>query len=162
MRKAIDVMFSADDGSDDQSTIDDPSLWLDADVDFESAIGGTREHISCFAHSLQLVVRDGLAVVSSGRPFLSKCRKIANMVHQSALFRSEFEAVMGAGKSIPSTNDTRWNSTFRQLNAFVSLDVNLLNKVLTNTNHENLILSGQYNHAAERAGQHIGSIFRGD
>ena len=103
MRKAIDVMFSmgddvstsADDSIDDQTTIDDPSLWLDTDVDMQSVLGENREHLSCFAHSLQLVVRDGLAVVSSGRPFISKCCKIANILHQSALFQSQFEAVMG-------------------------------------------------------------------
>jgi hypothetical protein len=72
---------------------------------------------------------------------MSKCSKIANIVHQSALFRSEFETVMGTrGKSIPATNNTRWNSTFKQLNSFISLDITLLNKVLCGANHENLTL----------------------
>jgi hypothetical protein len=47
---------------------------------------------------------------------------------------------MGRGKSIPATNDTRWNSTFKQLHAFVSLDATSLNKVLCDTNHQNLTL----------------------
>ena len=65
------------------------------------------------------------------------------MVHQSALFRGEFELLVGPGKSIPFTNDTRWNSSFRQLNAFVSLDLNLLNKLLCDTKHDNLTLSAK-------------------
>ena len=137
MRKAMDVMTSVQD-DDDQTTLDDPSFWLDMDVDVASVMGEYHEHVSCFAHSLQLVVRDGLSVISSGRPFLSKCSKIANMVHQSALFRGQFESVIGAGKSTPSTNDTRWNSSFKQLSAFLSLDLNLLNKLLCDTNHDNL------------------------
>lgn len=151
MRKAIDVMFSIQDDvpasnvdvqEDGQSTVDDPSLWQDiADINIETVVGRDLEHISCFAHSLQLVVRDGLDTISSGRPFMSKCSKIANIVHQSALFRSEFEKVMGQGKSIPATNNTRWNSTFKQLHSFVSLDITALNKVLCDTNHQNLTLT---------------------
>lgn len=148
----MDVMFSKQDEKDDQTTIDDDqtgiddaSLWgdLQAGLNLESVFRGNHEHISCFAHSLQLVVRDGLAVVSSGRPFLSKCCKIANIVHQSALFRSRFEAVMGSGRSIPSTNDTRWNSVFRQLHSFLLLDLGLLNQVLNDTNHSNLVLTAK-------------------
>lgn len=145
MRKAMDVMFSKQDDIDDQTAIDDASLWCDLEVDLnlESVFHGKREHISCFAHSLQLVVRDGLKVVSSGRPFLSKCCKISNILHQSALFRSRFEAVMGSGRTIPSSNDTRWNSVFRQLNSFLLLDIVLLNEILTDTNHQNLILAAK-------------------
>jgi len=151
MRKAIDVMFRMQDDMSDSNndaehtdggaTIDDPSFWQDVtEVNIEGVVG-SQEHLSCFAHSLQLVVRDGLDVVSSGRPFMSKCSKIANIVHQSALFRCEFERVMGSrGKSIPATNNTRWNSTFKQLHSFVSLDITVLNKVLCDNKHENLIL----------------------
>ena len=64
-------------------------------MNLETVVGGYQEHVSCFSHSIQLVVQDGLDVVSSGRPFMSKCSKTANIVHQSALFRSEFETVMG-------------------------------------------------------------------
>lgn len=113
-------------------------------MDLDTVVLGDMEHISCFAHSLQLVVRDGLVVVSSGRPFMAKCSKIANIVHQSALVRSKFEETMGSKKSIPATNDTRWNSTFRQMSLFLSLDINGLNKLLCDTNHENLALSPKY------------------
>jgi len=73
MYKAMDVMFSvlddqsraSDDSTDEHTTIDDPSLWSDAEVDVESAVDGNVEHISCFSHSLQLVVPDRLAVLIS-------------------------------------------------------------------------------------------------
>ena len=154
MREAMDVMFRMQDDmshpnddadhADGQTTVDDPSLWQDVPgLNLETVVEleGHQEHVSCFAHSLQLVVRDGLDVVSSGRPLMSKCSKIANIVHQSAFFRCEFERVMGSqGKSIPATNNTRWNSTFKQLHAFLSLDITPLNKVLCDTNRENLTL----------------------
>jgi len=81
----------------------------------ESASLADMQHISCFVHSLQLVVRDGLAALSSARGLLGKCSKLANLLHQSALFQSSYEQIMGSGKVVPSPNDTRWNSTFRQL-----------------------------------------------
>jgi hypothetical protein len=47
------------------------------------------------------------------------------------------------GKSIPVTNETRWNSTYRQLIAIVELDQAKLGTVLRQSNHENLILSAK-------------------
>lgn len=57
---------------------------------------------------------------------------------------------MGYGKSIPSSNDTRWNSIFKQLHSFLSLDGGLWNEVLNDKNHQNLILSAK-NGAIKRA-----------
>src|SRR5688572_21050556 len=48
---------------------------------------------------------------------------------------------MGSGKSIPASNDTRWNSTYRQLKAIVQLDQVKLGEVLRASTQENLILS---------------------
>lgn len=147
MRKAMSVLIStvnADASEIEGTEIDDPSLWEDEpDVDVIAIIGNnnTIEHLACFAHSLQLVVHDGLASMSSARPFIAKCCKIANLVHQSALFRGNFEKAFGTGRSIPSTNDTRWNSTFTQLTAFSLLDQSTLSKLLKETNHDGLIIS---------------------
>ena len=112
--KAMSVLFHAGDAS----CIDpnaDPSLWEDMDADeYESVFASLPARMSCFAHSLQLVVREGgLAAMGVIRCTLVKCSKLANLVLQSALFRSVFEAELGTGKAIPVTNDTRWNSTYR-------------------------------------------------
>jgi len=79
---------------------------MDTD-EYESVFASLPARMSCFAHSLQLVVRDSLAAISVIRCTLAKCSKLANLVQQSALFRSVFEAELGAGKAIPVTNDTR-------------------------------------------------------
>ena len=50
---------------------------------------------------------------------------------------------MGAGKSIPVANDTRWNSTYRQLEAIASFDATSLSSVLQQTHHDNIVISGQ-------------------
>jgi len=154
MRKAMSVLLanleptSAAAGSDDDDyPFDDLLLWQDLDgdtvTDILKAMGNQCEHISYFVHSLQLVVRDGLSCLAVCRPLLAKCSKLSNLVHQSANFRGTFETMMGNGHIIPSSNDTRWNSTFRQLQVIAELDHAKLNSVLQSTDHQNLILSNK-------------------
>jgi len=122
--------------------VDDPSLWEDQDdtVDL-SAAGVDCQHVPCFAHSLQLVVQDGNLTVA--RSLIAKCSKLASLIHQSALFRSAYEAALCSRKIVPSSNETRWNSTLRQLQCIANLDQPTLNALLRDTNHENLILSAK-------------------
>jgi len=112
MKKALSLVFEVDDaGVTTDGEVDDPTVWeddtlTDADPDIEI------EHIPCFAHSLQLLVRDGLNSLSAVRPLLAKCCKLANLIHQSALFCGVYEQTMP--KIVPSANETRWNSTYHQ------------------------------------------------
>jgi len=111
MVKAMSVLFTADDN--DITHLDDnadPSLWEDMEsVDVDAMLNnlGLPVRMSCFAHSLQLVIRDGLSSTAVVRTALAKCCKLANLVHQSPLFRSAFEAELGTGRAIPVMNDTR-------------------------------------------------------
>lgn len=82
-------------------------------------IGPVR--LSCFAHSLQLVVKDGMRQLASARLIMAKCCKMSSFVHQSFLFRGEFEKVFGVGRTLPDANATRWSSLFQQLSAVCNL-----------------------------------------
>ena len=79
--------------------------------------------------------------------FGETCRRVrlddAFVVHQSALFRAAFEEHFGQGKSVPASNDTRWNSVYRQIEAVVELDQLRLLDVLQETSHENLIMNAK-------------------
>ncbi len=83
---------------------------------------GSRQRLSCFAHSLQLVVGDGLKEVKCLSQAISKVSKLANLLHSSTIFKDKFEAVFGNGKGIPVATVTRWNSTFKQIHAITELD----------------------------------------
>ena len=70
------------------------------------AVNLPTRRIPCFAHSLQLVIHDGLPTVALATKALAKCSKLSSLVHTSSLFRSAFEGVFGSGRSIPAANDT--------------------------------------------------------
>jgi len=72
---------------------------------------------------------------------MGKVSKVTSLVHQSQLFRAAFEEKFGAGKSIPASNDTRWNSVYWQLQAITDMDQVKLAELLRSTSHENLVLT---------------------
>ena len=161
MRKAMDFVFSpgprgdieswlmsagtvdADDSlSVTDGIVDDESLYEDLppdDMDSVCIIAGER--IPCFAHSLQLTVRDGLQKTAVSRTAVAKCAKIANLVHQSAQFKEHFEEAFGRTRSVPSSNETRWNSVFQQISCVVSLDSSKLAATVNKAGHANLALT---------------------
>lgn len=57
------------------------------------------DELLCFAHSLHLVVKDGPGSIRSS-PVLTKCSALATLVHHSALFKGEFDQLVGDDQSI--------------------------------------------------------------
>jgi hypothetical protein len=144
MKRAMHILLDASESNERKSIdkyFDDSSLWQDNDGDdIQQAANLSARRLPCFDHSLQLVVRDWLQTVGLLKNALAKCSKMSSLVRQSALFRSSFEAEFGSGRSIPMTNDTRWNSTLRQLKAIMDLDQAKLTKLLKETTQDRLIL----------------------
>lgn len=162
MRKAFDVLkvlqgqedeaddlINQDDDEDEENEIDNENLWQDLDENDAREVSAVLyqnciKRLSCFAHTMQLVVRDGISKLTTATGMLAKISKLASLVHQSALFKSAFEAKFGVeGKSIPSINATRWNSLFMQLRSVAELDQIKLVEVLKESNHQNLILTAR-------------------
>lgn len=130
--------------------VDEESLWQGLAESDDSAVGlyinslGSR--LSCFAHTLQLVIKDGLAKISSAKgsnmkAVMGKCLKTSALCHQSTLFRGSFEKTFGKVRAIPAANASRWNSTHTQLKAICNLDLAKLNDMLRTPNHVGLVVS---------------------
>jgi len=127
---------------DSDSLFDDATLYEDmGNNERDSSEIVVGERIPCFAHSLQLTIRDGLQKCAVSRTAVAKCCKLSNLVHQSTVFKSEFETAFGSRRSIPSANDTRWNSVYRQISCVVRLDAGKLADVLKKSSSTNLILT---------------------
>ena len=115
MRRAFDVLAELQDTNQlsvteggDEGVLDDESLWQDMEAEDQSDVRYAIDkqccsRLPCFAHSLQLVVHDGLSKLNAApmRLITGKCSKLCNLVHQSALFREAFEAKFGSGRSLP-------------------------------------------------------------
>lgn len=129
-----------------QVILDDEELWNDLEDSEQNSVYDvidrhTTERLSCYAHSLQLCVKDGLSKLNTSTSVLAKCSKLANLTHQTALFRGSFEEAFGKGRSIPKMNTTRWNSMYHQLSSIASLDSTKLAELLRATEHKNLVFT---------------------
>jgi len=147
MLKAMYLFFPTTDDQKQlamEDVVDDSDLWNDLEEEeHEASVCDVGRRLACFCHSLQLVIRSGLEKTSTCRLAFAKVLKLANMCHQSAVFRSAFEDKFGAGKSVPATNATRWNSVHHQLKSLLGLDQAKVADVLRQTSNNNLILTSK-------------------
>jgi len=66
------------------------------------------------------------------------------------MFTVSLEQQFGSGHSIPVLNDTRWNSTYRQYSAILSVDRGKLRSLLTDVQTTHLLMSHrEYDQLAE-------------
>lgn len=79
MKKAFGVTFP----DHAPATFDDEDIW--EDVETSTDLG--YERLSCFAHSLQLVVADGLRHSNPISIALSKVSRLAALLHSSTSFK---------------------------------------------------------------------------
>jgi len=154
MKRAMEVLKDMqEDNVDtvaDEGTLDDETFWEDIQgqdaVDVQHTIDKQCSvRLACFAHSLQLVIKDGLEKLTAVgvRGMMAKCSKLCSLVHQSAIFHEAFERQFGTGRSLPKPNDTRWNSTFRHLLSIANLDQVALASLLREQNQIHLTLTAK-------------------
>jgi hypothetical protein len=71
----------------------------------------TTEHHGCFAHTIQLVVKDGFKVAKKTNNIIGKCSKLVGYVRKSTVASEQLEGE----KRIQAANDTRWNSQLKMI-----------------------------------------------
>ena len=69
------------------------------------------EHHGCFAHVLQLVVKDGFKRASQIGKVINKCSKIVSHVTKSTIARDSLDGE----KTLKPAVATRWNSQLKML-----------------------------------------------
>lgn len=93
--------------------------------------------LPCYAHSIQLVVKDGLKGSTCIQSSLEKISKIAKLSHSSTTAAERFENIK---VYIPRANKTRWNSQYAMILAIVDIQPSDLNDALIQTQHRELCL----------------------
>lgn len=79
------------------------------------------QRVSCFAHTLQLTVKDGLKACSGISKVLTKAARIVNHVKKSTVATEKIERLYG--KTLVSKNETRWNSQLKMVRRLFEIDV---------------------------------------
>ena len=69
------------------------------------------EHHACFAHTLQLVVKDGLNKAGQIEHTIKKCSKLASFLRKSTIAAD----VPNGEKRPKACNATRWNSQLKMI-----------------------------------------------
>ena len=83
-----------------------------------------REHglpsmrMSCFVHTLQLSIRDGLENVSLISKIMDKCRNLSRFTHQSTKIADLLDQIK---RHIQKPTVTRWNSDYMLLKSILSI-----------------------------------------
>lgn len=143
MRKAFTVCFPSEQEDDDVDGdhLDDPELWCDLTLEDQLTVDAAlakKQRLQCFAHTLQLVVGDGLKETKMVSPSLSKLSKLSSLLHTSTTFKDAFDAEFGEQKGISAAVNTRWNSTLRQVKAVLQCNHLKLVAVLEKAGHREL------------------------
>ena len=79
MKAAFNVSFPIEETDEEED-----GIWQDATIEEDTI---KTERISCFAHSLQLTVLDGLKETKAASRALSKATKISTLLHRSCSFK---------------------------------------------------------------------------
>ncbi|XP_016114748.1 uncharacterized protein [Sinocyclocheilus grahami] len=147
MKKAFTVCFPTEQEQDihDEDQLDDPQIWNDLSPEEQQSLDAAiarKQHLQCFAHTLQLVVGDGLKETNAISCALSKLSKISSLLHTSTTFKEVFQSEFGE-KSIPAAVNTRWNSTLRQVKALIECDHPKVCGVLEKSGHKELLFTSR-------------------
>lgn len=75
--------------------IEDETLWEDLHEQDSASVQtvlstNSKQRLSCFAHSLQLVVGDGLKHIQSVGRAIAKVSKISTLLHRSTVFKERY------------------------------------------------------------------------
>ena len=104
-----------DEGTEETDSSDDE----DEAVELEKI--NIPQRVSCFAHTMQLSVKDGLKACSGISKVLAKAARIVNHVKKSTVATEKVERLYG--KTLVSKNETRWNSQLKMVRRLTEIDV---------------------------------------
>jgi hypothetical protein len=107
---------------------------------FDNVASKSELRLPCFAHTLQLVVQDGLKETLCIKHTIAKVSKIAKIAHSSTKFAEELEKI---GTSIPKANKTRWNSQLYTIQKVLEIPSAQLNLILTELKRKELCMGSR-------------------
>ena len=83
------------------------------------------EHHACFAHVLQLVVKDGMAKVGQINTIIKRCSSLVSFVHRSTVAAD----VLKDEIRLQADNTTRWNSQLKMIRSVLAVSDSVLSQL---------------------------------
>lgn len=111
---------------------------IDENGNNSSQIQNTRFRLSCFAHSLQLAIRDGLTDIPILSKTLLKCNKISNKSHKSTKIADLLDDV---DKKLKRSNVTRWNSEYLMIKSVLHLGKETIEEITKTIDDDDLVFT---------------------
>ena len=136
-------LFPIDEDVDEDSSEDSDCevdiLQMDDQLSEESdVLQFLPEHDTCFTHTLQLVVRDGLKASTGVRKVISKASSIVAFVHKSTLGTDLLDGL----PKLQTATPTRWNSEVKMIRSLLKIPQDKLDNLETVklTSHDKAVL----------------------
>ncbi|KAJ4939239.1 hypothetical protein JOQ06_028695 [Pogonophryne albipinna] len=132
---------------DEEDDLDDSDIWNDLTVEEQERVEHslstkTQTRLQCFAHTLQLVIGDGLKETKLINAALAKASRLSSLLHTSTTFKEKFEKEFGQ-RGIPASVTTHWNSTLKQLKSVLNCDHLRLSTVLEDGGHKETVFTAR-------------------
>ena len=98
MKAAFKVRFPTPDvteeAEDEGENIEDEAVWHDLEEEDEEQVftvleNSSKQRLSCFAHSLQLVIGDGLKETRGLATAIAKASRLSTLLHRSTVFKEK-------------------------------------------------------------------------
>ncbi|CAF5109689.1 unnamed protein product, partial [Rotaria magnacalcarata] len=109
--------------------------------DFDEYEDSSSVRLSCFAHTLQLCIRDGLKNVPYISKVLGKCQILGKCSNQSSKIANALEEL---NKHISKMNITRWNSEYMLMKSILSIGKNDLDSIVKLTDNPVTFLNNDF------------------
>lgn len=84
------------------------------------------ERTPCFAHTLQLVVKDGLKEAGQVNRVIGKTAKLVSFIHKSTCLATD---ILEGERHVETDCQTRWNSQVKMIRSMLRLPEDKLNKI---------------------------------
>ena len=122
------VSLSSDNEEDEITSSEDEQSDSNEFENFYEYSPNEKLHMRCFAHTLQLVIKNSLKKINNIRKLLSKSYKVSAKYHQKKLFASVLEEK--GYKAISKPIKVRWNSEINCLRSICKIKLVDLNEGL--------------------------------
>ena len=116
MKKRMKILRRTDNVDDSSNSSDSDDNEDEDDDELE-----IPQRVACFAHTLQLCVKDGLKASSTISAVLRKAGRVVSHCRKSTLATEKVEELFG--KTVIAKNETRWNSQLKMVRRLVEIDV---------------------------------------